>query len=152
MEKRDSLASALFVITALLVMGIGLMTRGSLLISKELGKVLGEVIFIFGMVLFAWVVAYLRGAFFGNVAPVTKQLVKNGPYRWVRHPLYLSMMIVLLGIVIGLRSLWGIVGVFVLFLPAVIYRAKLEEQALAAKFGKEWYKHDVKTYFLIPPW
>jgi protein-S-isoprenylcysteine O-methyltransferase Ste14 len=148
--RRENLAPLIFVLSALGVLGIGWLTRSSLPISRELGRALGGAIFLLGMGAFAWIVAHLREAFLGEVAPVTEHLIKNGPYHWVRHPLYLSMIIVLLGIAFAFRSLWGVVSVFVLFLPAVVHRAKLEDIALSQKFGSVWEDYASNTAFLIP--
>jgi protein-S-isoprenylcysteine O-methyltransferase Ste14 len=35
-------------------------------------------------------------------------------------------------------------------LPTEIYRAKLEEKALAQKFGAEWENYSKKTGFILP--
>jgi protein-S-isoprenylcysteine O-methyltransferase Ste14 len=148
--RRENIAALIFVLAALGVPGIGWLTRSSLPIPRELGRTLGGLIFLLGMGAFTWIVAHIKEAFLGEVAPVTDRLIKNGPYRWVRHPLYLSMMIVLLGIAFAFRSLWGVVGVFVLFLPAVAYRAKLEDEALSWKFGSDWEDYASDTAFLFP--
>lgn len=148
--RREAHAPLIFVLAVLGVLGIGWLTRCSLPIPRQLGRALGAAIFLVGMGAFVWIVAHLKEAFLGEVAPVTDRLIKNGPYHWVRHPLYLSMIIVLLGIAIAFRSLWGVVGVFVLFLPAVVYRAKLEDIALSQKFGSDWKDYASNTAFLIP--
>jgi len=148
--KSEKLAPLIFVLTALSVSGIGWLTRFSLPISRQLGRALGGATFLLSMGAFAWIVIYIREAFLGEVAPVTDCLIKNGPYRRIRHPLYLSMIVTLLGITMAFRSLWGIFAVFVLFLPAVVYRAKLEEEALAQKFGQSWDVYVANTSFFIP--
>ncbi len=148
--KPEKLAPLLFVLSALVLFGISWLTRSSLPISKQSSRLLGGAIFLLGMVAFTWVVVFLKAAFLGEVAPVTDHLVTNGPYRWIRHPLYLSMIITLLGITLALRSLWGIGAIFALFLPAVVYRAKLEEEALAQKFGQNWDEYAIHTTFLLP--
>jgi len=148
--NQEKLAPLFFVIAALATMVIGWFTRSGFPISSEISKPLGEGIFLMGMIAFTWTVAHLRKAFLGDVAPVMENLITRGPYRWVRHPLYLCMMIVLVGIGIAFRSLWGIISVITLFLPAVIYRARLEESALAEKFGSTWNKYVSQTKFFIP--
>ena len=148
--RKDRIAGAIFVLTALIVLGISVLSRASLPTTRMIGKLIGCFIFLLGMVAFLWVLVHLRDAFRGTVAPVTDQLVTTGPYRWTRHPLYLSMIITLVGIAIALRSLWGVVGVFVLFMPAVVYRAKLEEGALSIKFGSAWNDYVNRTRFIVP--
>jgi protein-S-isoprenylcysteine O-methyltransferase Ste14 len=97
-----------------------------------------------------WAAGYIREAFMGDVKPVLDKIVKKGPYRLVRHPVYLGMTIALSGIPITLKSWPGILSVFIFFLPSVIYRARLEEKALAQKFGKEWQEYVKTTNFAIP--
>jgi len=111
---------------------------------------MGGLIFLLGLAMFAWTVVHLRKAFFGNIEPVGDRLVTSGPYGYVRHPLYLSMVIMLLGLTAQLRGFWGIVGTFVLFLPAAAYRAKLEENALARRFGQQWEDYARRTSFMVP--
>lgn len=77
-------------------------------------------------------------------------LIKTGPYRFVRHPVYLGMTIALTGIPVAMRSCYGLIGVFLLFLPSEIYRAKLEEKALKGKFGSEWEAYAARTGFMLP--
>jgi protein-S-isoprenylcysteine O-methyltransferase Ste14 len=131
-------------------MAIGFWTRASLPISRETGRLLGMFIFLTGMTLFTWAALCLKGAFYGNVEPVTNQLVADGPYSLVRHPLYLSMLISLFGLGIALRSFWGLTAIFVLFLPALLYRARLEERSLEKKHGTAWQEFEKRTFFLFP--
>jgi protein-S-isoprenylcysteine O-methyltransferase Ste14 len=148
--RKINLPSAIFVIAALIVMAIGFWTRASLPISRESGRLLGMLVFVLGMILFTWASVYLKQAFFGNVEPLTEQIVTDGPYRWMRHPLYLSMLIALIGFNLALRSWWGIAGALVLFLPALVYRAKLEDRAMERRFGSGWQEFAGRTFFLLP--
>ncbi|MHB8585745.1 MAG: methyltransferase family protein [Thermoplasmatota archaeon] len=61
-------------------------------------------------------------------------LVTNGPYRWVRHPLYVARVLIVLGAALALRS--GGVLAMALALAAVVAGILVprEERRLAAKF------------------
>jgi protein-S-isoprenylcysteine O-methyltransferase Ste14 len=148
--NRINFPALIFVLSGVSVMVISFGTRAHLPISRETSRLWGMIIFLLGMTLFTWAGLCLKNAFFGTVEPVSDRIIKDGPYHWVRHPLYLSMIISLIGISLMLRSIWGIIGVFVFFLPSVVYRAQLEEQALAGKFGIYWEEYVVKTTFLVP--
>ncbi len=148
--KRQDLSALLHPLMSLVVIAVSFWSDAKLPIPKGVAKPLGELIFLFGMAMFAWVLVYLRNAFLGNVEPVLDKLVTNGPYRYVRHPLYLSMVISLVGLAVALRSLWGTLSVFLLFLPAGAYRASLEEKALARKFDQEWNCYAARTFFMFP--
>lgn len=102
------------------------------------------------MVLFAYSVLHLRSAFQGNLEPMTDDLVMSGLYRLVRHPLYLAMVGMSLGLAIGMVSIVGVGVIFLVFLPFCVYRARLEEGFLEAKFGKKWKDYAHRTSFMIP--
>jgi protein-S-isoprenylcysteine O-methyltransferase Ste14 len=108
----------------------------------------GQVVFLLGGLLLLYVTCYLRSGFLGEVEPNLDHLVTAGPYRWCRHPLYLSfMVIILLGIDLMFGSPVGILATLFLALPSVIYRARLEEKALADRFGEEWEAYKKRTRF-----
>jgi protein-S-isoprenylcysteine O-methyltransferase Ste14 len=119
--------------------------------SIDFLKPLGFVLFGLGMVLFTFAVATLKEAFLGNVEPVTETLVTTGPYKFVRHPVYLGMVISVLGLALGMKSLWGLICTIAIFVPLGIYRARLEEKALVVAFGDEWNDYVRQTYFMFPP-
>ena len=78
------------------------------------------------------------------------QLVTDNIYGKVRHPAYLGLMCLFLGIPLSLGS-WGAVGIAMLGgLPAMIYRIKIEEQSLLKWFGQEYAEYIQKTWKLIP--
>ena len=78
------------------------------------------------------------------------QFVQSGPFRWMRHPTYFSMILELLsgGLILGAWfSLWIIP---VLFLPVLAWRLKLEEKALVEKFGDAYRIYQRTTPALLP--
>lgn len=148
--NRDDLAALLHVLAWLAVIAVSLLAKTDFLVSIRMLKPLGMATFLLGMSLFAWGVVHLKGAFLGNVEPISDVLVTTGPYRFVRHPVYLGMVIPTLGLALGLRSLWGVIGVFLVFVPVSAYRAKLEEKAMARRFGQEWTDYATRTHFMFP--
>jgi len=128
----------------------GLLTKGGFEGPGDVFKPLGFAVFAVGMLLFAYTVIFLREAFLGNVEPVAENLVTDGPYQWVRHPLYLGMLITVIGLSIGMRSTWGLAIALGLFLPLTVLRARLEEASLRDKHGSEWEEYAARTHFLIP--
>ena len=78
-----------------------------------------------------------------------QSVISTGPYAWVRHPMYASALVLLLGIPIALGSWWGIL-VIVAITPALIWRLIDEERFLASRLrGYAEYQHRVR-YRLIP--
>jgi protein-S-isoprenylcysteine O-methyltransferase Ste14 len=148
--SKGNLVSLLHALSGVSALVAGIMTKGGFLMNSDFLKPIGFSISVAGMLLFAISAIFLRDAFRGNVNPITEHLVCNGPYRFVRHPLYLSMLITIVGLVLGMRSIWGLVITVGVFLPLTVLRAKLEETALHAKFHSEWVEYAAKTWFLIP--
>jgi protein-S-isoprenylcysteine O-methyltransferase Ste14 len=72
------------------------------------------------------------GRCFG-VLPEVRGLVTDGPYRFVRHPVYLGELGACAGLVVAAPSLWNL-GVAAVFAGAQAIRMRLEELALAAEF------------------
>jgi len=106
---------------------------------------------IFGSALFVWA-RHTLGANYSGHASVKKgqELVRSGPYHYIRHPAYAGYLLMAFGISIGYSSLVGLVATLVLLLPSLFYRIKLEEQLLSDHFG-EVYRHYVNaTKRLIP--
>jgi len=148
--NKDDLIALLHAISGAGALIVGLLTRDSFHGLVTFLKPFGFVVFVIGMFFFTFSVLFLKEAFHGNVRPVTEKLIREGPYRWIRHPLYLSMIISIIGLVVGMRSLWGLTIAFIMFFPFTILRAKLEEAALHDKFGKEWEEYIEQTNFLLP--
>lgn len=119
-------------------------------ISRDRTKPLGLLAVILGMSLVFWAGFHIREAFLGEVEPRLEVLVQDGPYRFVRHPVYLGVTVALAGVTIATRSWPGLVGALLLFLPSEIYRAGLEEKALVRKFGSKWEDYAARTGFFLP--
>jgi len=117
-----------------------------ILVSKEIGVAL----LICGSLFFVYVLLYLRSGFFGETKPKLDFLITKGPYRFCRHPQYLSFIIMILGIDLMFRSVAGILFTLALSIPSVVYRAKIEDGLLRTKFGEEWENYADKVGFLFP--
>jgi protein-S-isoprenylcysteine O-methyltransferase Ste14 len=128
-----------------------LYTGGGLGTTLRFVKLLGYALFAGGTPLFVVSMLFLKRGFLGEVEPVTDKLITTGPYRLVRHPLYLGMILATIGLAVAFRSLWGMLITLALFIPAGLWRARLEEEALARRFGAEWEDYAARTYFILPP-
>jgi protein-S-isoprenylcysteine O-methyltransferase Ste14 len=78
------------------------------------------------------------------------QFVRSGPFRFVRHPTYFSMILELLSAGLILNAYWTIALVTLLFIPALILRLKLEETALVEKFGVTYQQYQRETPAIFP--
>jgi len=87
----------------------------------------GQVITGLGLLLVLWALGTLGRSF--GIAPADRGLIKDGPYRFVRHPMYLGELISLSGAVIGDPTIWNIALILVLLL-SLLLRIRWEEQAV----------------------
>lgn len=76
--------------------------------------------------------------------------VQSGPFRWIRHPTYFSMILELLGLGLIMNAAYSLVVVAVCFVPALALRLKLEEAALVEKFGDTYREYQRTTPALLP--
>lgn len=79
------------------------------------------------------------------------QLIRSGPYRFIRHPIYTGMLTALLATVITQRLVTGLLG-FAIVLFALWRKAKREESFLSEEFGPAFDEHQKHTGMFLPRW
>lgn len=80
---------------------------------------------------------------------VGHQLIRSGPYRWVRHPIYSGMILALLGTAINKGQLSGFVAVVLLWVGFSL-KSRIEERFMATTFGEEYAEYRRTTGVIIP--
>jgi protein-S-isoprenylcysteine O-methyltransferase Ste14 len=78
------------------------------------------------------------------------QFVRTGPFRWVRHPTYFSMILELLCLGLILNAYISLAVTALVFIPALLLRLKLEEAALVEKFGAAYQAYQRERPAIIP--
>jgi len=81
-----------------------------------------------GLLLSLWGMASLGLSF--SIEPTDRGLVRRGPYRWLRHPMYAGELLSCLGVCAVQPSLLN-VAVVLLFMISLIIRIRAEEQIVA---------------------
>ena len=109
-------------------------------------QLVSAMLIVAGTIDAVWVLCWLGRSF--SVMAEARQLVTSGPYRFVRHPLYLAELISTLGIFIAFASPWTSVVVLVQ-LAAQIRRMLNEEQVLGTAFP-DYAAYAARTRRLIP--
>jgi len=107
--------------------------------------------FAAGLVL-RWVSILTLGRLFTTRVTVQDghELVRRGPYRWLRHPSYTGMVLILVGIGLALGDAIALALAVGVPLAALLYRIRVEERVLANAFGEAWERHRAATWRLVP--
>lgn len=103
-----------------------------------------------GVVGIGWTVRFNRWGNF-NVRPEPRagaRLVTDGPYRWVRHPMYLGSLVIGLGACIAGPQAWRVAAWLVLF-ATLVAKARREERGLLAQFP-DYAAYRQSRRFMIP--
>jgi protein-S-isoprenylcysteine O-methyltransferase Ste14 len=110
-----------------------------------------------GLALMAWTIRLFAVRGKGTLAPwdAPQRLVVEGPYRHVRNPMILGVLLVLAGEATALRAplLWAWLGLFAAV--NLVYVARVEEKRLASRFGAAYDAYRARVPAWIPrlaPW
>lgn len=81
------------------------------------------------------------------------QFVQHGPFRFVRHPAYATMLLELLSLTTLAQAWLTMLAIPLVYGPVLWRRIRLEETALTEKFGEVYAQYCRTTPALIPrPW
>lgn len=110
-----------------------------------------------GLALSIWSIVYMKKVGEGNpfdaynheVAPRTKHLMTEGPYRFTRNPMLVGVYVYDIGVLLWLYSWWPLV-VFSMEEILLTRQVMSEEKRLEADFGDEYlaYKEGVPRYLV----
>ena len=92
---------------------------------------LASIFLVGGMAFAAWSLLTLGRCF--SIMPEVRGLVRRGPYRLVRHPVYLGEILATFGVLLPILSPRN-VAIFVAFCALQLWRTRYEEEALTAAY------------------
>jgi len=126
---------------------IGLMLYFS---KGVLQSITGIIIFIAGVLLGLWAITHhKRGNF--NIQPKLKEgctLVTSGAYNYIRHPMYTSVILMMLGVWVSTPTLLEFLF-FILLILVLVLKAKREE-ALWCGHDQAYLDYQKRTKLFIP--
>ena len=121
--------------------------------ATALSLTAGTLLYFPGLALYVWGAVTLGKMFspssaFGDRLHAEHRLVTHGPFAYLRHPLYLGLILASLGGLFLFRT-WTFVFVPLnfMFLPL---RARREEKALAEEFGEAWQSYAARVPAFFP--
>jgi len=127
------------------LIGLMVLLSHGILYSK-----VGVVVLLAGVLFGLWAIAYNTWGNF-HIRPLIKEgcsLITTGPYRYIRHPMYTSVIVMMLGLFLSSPTLPE--GILLLLLILILYlKAKREEQ-LWCGHDPEYLSYREKTKLFIP--
>jgi len=124
--------------------------RGRFLPGGTLIVAGGLMVQALGFVLAAWARSHLGRNWSAEISSASgHQLVRSGPYRLVRHPIYTAMFVMAAGTAIVSGEMHALPAIAVLA-GAYWRKIRLEEQSLVGTFGAEYGEYRRSTWALIP--
>ena len=114
--------------------------------DRPLPNLLSTVFVLAGTIMMLVTIRHLGRSF--SLVPQARSVVQTGPYRWIRHPLYLSEEIAIVGVVF--RYLTPLtVTVLVVHIGIQVCRILYEEDLLRRTFP-EYSRYEASRWRLIP--
>ncbi|HVN44636.1 MAG TPA: isoprenylcysteine carboxylmethyltransferase family protein [Steroidobacteraceae bacterium] len=77
------------------------------------------------------------------------ELIRSGPYAWVRHPIYTGLLTALLGTAIASATVHAALGL-VFIAVAFIYKSRVEEGFMRETFPEEYRRYSAQVPALVP--
>ncbi len=140
---KSLFAKAISVIATFLPLTIPMLSRPS---DNPNILILAGLVTIFGIAIALYSLGTLGRSF--SIIPQARRLVQTGPYKLVRHPVYLGELISILGVVLARPSAITM-AIYCLLTALLIYRALLEEKLLAGIFP-EYETYSLRRARFIP--
>jgi protein-S-isoprenylcysteine O-methyltransferase Ste14 len=108
----------------------------------------GSVLITLGNIIDVWGYLVLCRSF--GIIPEARELKTTGPYRFVRHPVYLGQFLAQAGVLLffaRMHAVW--IGLYCVFVGLQLYRSKLEDRVLANAFGEEYEAWRRRTFWFV---
>jgi len=126
-----------------LAMGQWLSGRPMKLTENVFTLVLGITLAVFGAILHAWSAKHLVRAI------KTRELIQTGPYKYIRHPMYVFINIILIGIgMLWFSSSWFII--LLIFTPVWYWIGRKEEEQMIEITDGKYQDYMKRTGMFFP--
>ncbi len=142
--NRSIVTKFIAVFTVYIPLILPFIGRSGSINSKDI--IIANLTILCGMVLSLYSLWALGRSF--SIVPQARKLVQTGPYRWIRHPLYLGELMSAFGVVLIHITIPKMI-VFGVLVAHQFYRAVQEEKLLSSVFA-EYEDYRSRTTRLIP--
>ena len=110
----------------------------------------GVALVIAGLAFAVWARVHLGGNWSGTVTVKQgHELIRSGPYAYVRHPIYTGLTTALLGTTLASGTLHAVIGLAIIVL-AFVRKSGIEEEFMREAFPGEYQRYSAEVPALIP--
>ncbi|MDE2515797.1 MAG: isoprenylcysteine carboxylmethyltransferase family protein [Rhodospirillales bacterium] len=111
---------------------------------------IGAPLVLAGLAVTLWARLHLGGNWSGSVTlKQSHSLIRSGPYRLARHPIYTGLLIAIAGTGFATGEGRGVAG-FALILLAFRIKSRIEERVMLAHFGEAYRRYQAEVKALVP--
>lgn len=112
---------------------------------------IGTVMMAAGVLFRWWAVRVLAHYFTVDVAiRPDHELIRSGPYRWLRHPSYTGSLMTFYGFALALGNVGSLLVVVLPVTAAFLWRIRIEERVLSEAFPAQYAEYARQTKRLLP--
>ena len=123
---------------------------GRIIPETVTGEVLGTVLLALGLGLAVVARVHLGVHWSGRIAlGADHHLVRSGPYRFMRHPIYSGVLLAFAGTAVAFGD-WRSVVALAIAVAALWTKLRREERMMAARFAGEYADYQARVAALVP--
>ena len=143
---KKTIKRASFIAFSITLIGFFFLVKKHLIISNNPITITIQVSAVIFMI---WArITFGMRSFYAGANSTKGELVTNGPYKWLRHPIYASIIYFFLACIIAFPKIETIIGVF-LIIASTYFRMILEEISLRETY-KDYSIYADKAKRIIP--
>jgi protein-S-isoprenylcysteine O-methyltransferase Ste14 len=105
-----------------------------------------------GLAVAIWARVTLSGNWSASITlKAEHELIERGPYRWVRHPIYTGILLLILANVLMVGRRASVLGLLLLIL-AYWRKWRIEERLMTSHFGARYASYRTRSGAVVPGW
>jgi protein-S-isoprenylcysteine O-methyltransferase Ste14 len=112
-------------------------------------RIAGTAVIALGAFMMCWSLVYFRSWRFRAQLDASHQLATEGPFAWVRHPIYLGLNLLAIGTALWIPTQLSAIAVLLMIVGSDL-RGRAEEKLLTARFGDEYRVYMKRARRFVP--